>query len=133
MGKLIRYLIIATISLVGLIITRLSFMDGATNAFQNYFSFPHYKDGLLVAVPLYTCATFGAGWGSFITFSSMNNFTTNILRTSWIICFGQMLIINTMSLVSLLLEYIIEGKYNINALSIRTLYTIYKKSYVPAF
>lgn len=109
MGKILRILILIVVFLIVFLLLRLSLINGAIDAYEEFFYIPSFHM-VYYTIPVYVSITFGSGIGSVVTLSSLNHFKTNIMRTSWIICIGQALIIQAMGLLSLLLEHIVESK-----------------------
>ncbi|XP_017086431.2 sodium- and chloride-dependent neutral and basic amino acid transporter B(0+)-like [Drosophila eugracilis] len=92
-GKIIRYMVVATLCLLLVCFVRISFIPGAMKGMERYLApkvlYVEYEIGRTFGMVVFGL---GAGWGSVIALSSFNGFRTNIMSYSWIISIGQVLI-----------------------------------------
>ncbi|XP_017858478.1 PREDICTED: sodium-dependent proline transporter-like [Drosophila arizonae] len=110
-GKLIRYMVIFTLVLLLICMTRFLFLPGALDGIVHYMK-PHFEHmfegGLCMSVVV--LQAFGSGWGTIIALSSYNNFKTNIMNYSWIIAFGQTLVYILFGMVTFMLKHYFESE-----------------------
>uniref|UniRef100_A0A1A9VUV6 Transporter n=1 Tax=Glossina austeni TaxID=7395 RepID=A0A1A9VUV6_GLOAU len=115
-GVCLRYAMWIMLSLLVLFLIRFSFLDGAGQVFSKIFSVNprEFVNGIL-ASPMYTLTSFGPGWGLFITLSSFNKFNADIVKSTWMISFGQVFIMTGLTALSVFSEahfgHITEGNY----------------------
>ncbi|XP_016963054.1 sodium- and chloride-dependent glycine transporter 1-like [Drosophila biarmipes] len=109
-GKLIRYMVIGTLTLLLVCFVRLLFLPGGLSWLDRYTA-PEASDWLDSSTSTYLIAmqAFGAGWGTVIALSSFNEFKADITSYSWIISFGQIFIYNMFGLVSFMVDHYFKG------------------------
>lgn len=106
-----RYTMWTLIALLLICVVRFSFLAGAEDAYADAFSIS-WNDLInsLTVTPIYKLATFGPGWGLFISLSSYNKFNSNLIKNSWLIALGQMAIFLALNLLSVIIERHFGGK-----------------------
>ncbi|KAI9585837.1 sodium-dependent proline transporter [Glossina fuscipes] len=115
-GVCLRYAMWIMLSLLVLFLIRFSFLDGAGHVFSKIFAIHprEFVNGIL-ASPMYTLTSFGPGWGLFITLASFNKFNADIVKSTWMISFGQVFIMTGLTALSVFSEahfgHITEGNY----------------------
>ncbi|XP_065358428.1 sodium- and chloride-dependent glycine transporter 2-like [Calliphora vicina] len=117
-GKIIRYTVWILLGLLVLLIIRFSFLPGSGGVYGSFFTltWSDITNGL-ASIPIYGLTAFGPGWGLFITLSSFNKFTTNIIKQSWFIGLGQMVILIGLDLLANLTEQYFSELTNYNYFS----------------
>ncbi|XP_065357644.1 sodium- and chloride-dependent glycine transporter 2-like isoform X2 [Calliphora vicina] len=100
-GQIIRYTVWILLGLLVLLIIRFSFLHNSGAVYARFFTltWSDITNGF-ASIPVYGLTAFGPGWGIFITLSSFNKFKTNIMKQSWFIGLGQMLIVIGLDLLS---------------------------------
>ncbi|XP_017153894.1 sodium- and chloride-dependent neutral and basic amino acid transporter B(0+)-like [Drosophila miranda] len=108
-GKLLRFMVLITLGLLGVCFVRFLFLPGSINGLLNYLT-PRREDLIMGSGSTFIMVlqAFGAGWGSVMALSSFNGFKTNIMSYSWIISFGQIFIYIFFGLVTFMLEHYYE-------------------------
>ncbi|XP_034472533.1 sodium-dependent proline transporter-like [Drosophila innubila] len=109
-GKLLRYMILTTLALLLICLSRFIFLPGALDGLTHYVK-PHLdstENGIIVMVVV-ALQAFGSGWGSVMSLSSFNSFKTNIMSYSWIIAFGQTLVYILFGMVSFILQHYFQA------------------------
>ncbi|XP_017069627.2 sodium- and chloride-dependent glycine transporter 1-like isoform X2 [Drosophila eugracilis] len=107
-GKLMRYMVIGTLSVLLVCFVRFSFLPGTFKGltiFEN--AYPDVQ-GVAMGIGstlILVVHAFGAGWGSVIALSSFNGFRTNIMSYSWIISFGQIFIFIMFGMVHFMIQH----------------------------
>ncbi|XP_037960733.1 sodium-dependent neutral amino acid transporter SLC6A17-like [Teleopsis dalmanni] len=105
LGKLLRYGFLTTMGLLVICLARFLFLPGVLDNIEDFFlPSPHKLLLCLPNAPFFVLAAFGGGWGSIISLSSLNKFKTNIMRQSWLICFGQLGIFLMFGMVSFMIQ-----------------------------
>ncbi|KAH8378507.1 hypothetical protein KR093_011745 [Drosophila rubida] len=105
-GKLLRYMIVSTISIMLVCLVRFLFLPGALDGLLHYVT-PH-RDAMIggsFTMTIVVLQAFGSGWGSVMSLSSFNDFKTNIMGYSWVIAFGQTLAYILFGMVSFILHH----------------------------